>query len=95
MPSDDITTRVADLQVFDKKRYAIAENVKANSALDVADGVIDALINAKLLDKSASKRPSWHALEVKDVNKLAKKLAKQRGYPVNMAKVNHPLVLPH
>lgn len=94
VPSDDISTRVADLQVFADKNYAIAENVKANSALDVADGVVDALIKAKLLDKSAKKRPTWQKLDVKDVNKLAKKLAKQRGYPLSMAKVNRALTLP-
>lgn len=94
VPSDDISTRVADLQVFDSKRYAIAENVKANSTLDVADGVVTALVKLKLLKKSASERPIWQKLDVKDVDKLAKKLAKQRGYPVQMAKVNHPLILP-
>lgn len=53
VPSDDISTRVADLQVVKDKNYAIATNVKANSALDVADGVVKALISAKLLPKSA------------------------------------------
>ncbi len=94
VPSADISTRVADLQVFEHQRYAIAENVKANSALDVADGVITALIQAKFLDPSAKKRPIWHTLDVKDINKLAKKLAKQRRFPVGMAKVNHALILP-
>lgn len=93
VPNDDISTRVADLQVFAKKRYAIAENVKANSTLDVADGVINALIKAKLVDKSAEQRPIWQEIDMKDVDKLAKKLAKQRGYPLSMAKVNHPLEL--
>lgn len=93
VPSDDITTRVADLQVFADKNYAIAENVKANSALDVADGVVQALIDAGLLADEKAKRPIWQTLNVSDVDKLAERLAKQRGYPLSMAKVNHPLKL--
>lgn len=93
VPSDDISTRVADLQVFADKNYAIAENVKANSALDVADGVVQALIDAGLLADEKAKRPIWQTLDVSDVDELAEKLAKQRHYPVVMAKVNHPLKL--
>ncbi|MFW2176748.1 MULTISPECIES: FAD-dependent oxidoreductase [unclassified Moraxella] len=91
VPSDDISVRVADLQVFADKRYAIAENVKANSALDVADGVVEALIEGKLLPIEARKRLSWQVIEVEEVNTLAHQLANQRGYPLAMAKVSQAL----
>ena len=94
VPSEDITTRVADLQVFANKRYAIAENVKANSALDVADGVVEALITAQLLPSHARQRPVWQPLAREAVDELAAKLAAWRQYPDAMAKVNHALVLP-
>lgn len=93
IPSDDINLRVADLQVFAEQHYAIAENVKANSTLDVADGVVEALIDSGLLAKSARQRPVWPRLKTARVDKLARHLAIERGYPVAMAGVNNPLRL--
>lgn len=91
VPSDDITMRVADLQVFEQLRYAVAENVKANSTLDVADKVLDALVNAQLIDKAACHRPVWHQLDVNQVDDLASDIATARRYPSAMAKVNQRL----
>ena len=85
---------MADLQVFAELNYAVAENVKANSALDVADNVINALVCNHLLPKSQSQRPHWPRLDVTQVDDLATALAQQRGYPLAMAKVNNPLQLP-
>ena len=93
VPSDDITVRVADLQVFAKLRYAVAENVKANSTLDVADKVMDALVDANLIEKSARKRPNWHKIDVNEVNIIARDIAKARQYPLSMAKVNQRLLV--
>lgn len=91
VPSDDISTRVADIRPFPEKHYIIAENVKATSALEVADNVVDFLIEQKLLDKSYHQQPIWQNLDVNEVEKIAKQLAKERQYPVAMAKVNQPL----
>jgi hypothetical protein len=93
VPDDDISRRVADLQVFPELNYAVAENVKANSALDVADNVVTALVCNHLLPKSQSQRPHWPRLDVTQVDDLATALAQQRGYPLAMAKVNNPLQL--
>ena len=93
VPSDDITVRVADLQVFAQLRYAVAENVKANSTLDVADKVMDALVDANLIEKSACKRPNWHKIDVNEVNIVARDIAKARQYPLSMAKVNQRLLV--
>ena len=93
VPSDDITVRVADLQVFANLRYAVAENVKANSTLDVADKVMDALVDANLIEKSACKRPNWHKIDVNEVNIVARDIAKARQYPLSMAKVNQRLLV--
>ena len=51
---------------------AVAENVKANSTLDVADKVMDALVDANLIEKSACKRPNWHKIDVNEVNIVAR-----------------------
>lgn len=93
VPSDDITTRVADLEVFEALRYAVAENVKANSTLDVADKVMDALVATNLIDQSACQRPTWHKLDVEQVDTLAHDIAAARHYPLAMAKVNQRLIL--
>ena len=93
VPDDDISRRVADLQVFAELNYAVAKNVKANSALDVADNVVTALVCNHLLPKSQSQRPHWPRLDVTQVDAIATALAQQRGYPLAMAKVNNPLQL--
>lgn len=94
VPSDDISQRVADCQIFADKRYAIAENIKANSALDVADLIVEALIAQDLLDPQYRAHPQWQRLNAQAVEARAIELAKQRHYPIDMAKVNHALVLP-
>lgn len=94
VPSDDISQRVADCQIFADKRYAIAENIKANSALDVADLIVDTLIEQDLLGEQHRQHPTWPRLNVADVEARAIELAKQRHYPVEMAKVNQALRLP-
>ena len=93
VPSDDITTRVADLEFFEELRYAVAENVKANSTLDVADKVMDALVASNLIDQSACQRPTWHKVDVGQVDALAHDIAKARHYPLAMATVNQRLIL--
>lgn len=93
VPSDDISTRVADIRPFADKHYLIAENVKATSALEVADNVVDFLIEQKALDNVHRKQPKWQPLNVADVEKIAQQLAEERHYPLAMAKVNNALKL--
>ena len=42
--------------------------METNSTLDVADKVMDALVDANLIEKSACKRPNWHKIDVNEVN---------------------------
>lgn len=93
VPSDDISTRVADIRTIKGKNYIIAENVKATSALEVADNVVDFLIEQKALDSVHRKQPKWQPLNVADVEKIAQDLTQERHYPLAMAKVNNALKL--
>ena len=81
------------LLVYAIPNSAVAENVKANSTLDVADKVMDALVDANLIEKSACKRPNWHKIDVNEVNIVARDIAKARQYPLPMAKVNQRLIV--
>lgn len=93
VPSDDISVRVADIRTFADKHYIVAENVKANSALDVADNVVDFFIEQNLLDHYYHVQPQWQKLDVKKIEKIAEDLTQARHYPKQMAKVNQPLKL--
>ena len=65
----------------------------SNSTLDVADKVMNALVDANLIEKSACKRPNWHKIDVNEVNIVARDIAKARQYPLPMAKVNQRLMV--
>ena len=93
VPSDDISVRVADIRTFADKHYIVAENVKANSALDVADNVVDFFIEQNLLDHYYHVQPQWQKLDVNKIEKIAEDLTQARHYPKQMAKVNQPLKL--
>ena len=94
VPSDDITLRVGELQSERGKRYAVAENVKANSTLDLADTLVEELIDQQLLAETNRPQPQWCTLSTHKINARAEAIAQSRGFPIEMAHVNHPLQLP-
>lgn len=94
IPGVNPDTRVADVS-FSGDNYARAEIVKASSALDSADLIVDKLIETKLLDQKISKLskqdilrhyfPVTKSLPLMLVTEKAKLLAKQRNFPVDLA----------
>lgn len=97
IPGKDDTLRVADVSLYDDKRYARAENVKASSALLAADEIVATLIKLGLLTSAAAGEQKRHAhdwpyldsVTSDHVDEVAQALAKQRHFPQPMGKVNH------
>jgi hypothetical protein len=97
IPGKDDTLRVADVSLYDDKRYARAENVKASSALLAADEIVATLIKLGLLTAAAEGEERRHAhdwpyldsVTSANVDEVAQTLAKQRHFPTPMGKVNH------
>jgi L-2-hydroxyglutarate oxidase LhgO len=91
IPGIDPDVRVADVS-FSGDNYARTEIVKASSALDAADLIIDKLLETKLLNQKNAKHSKQHiashyfpvtqSLSLKLVTEKAKTLAKQRNYPI-------------
>jgi hypothetical protein len=94
IPGVDPDIRVADVS-FSGNNYARTEIVKASSALDAADLIIDKLIETKSLNQKTSKFskqiivshyfPVTQSLPLMLVTAKAKLLAKQRNYPADLA----------
>lgn len=99
IPGDDDTLRVADVSLYDGKRYARAENVKASSALLAADEIVATLINLKLLNEDTRANQQRHAHQWQYLRKannslidrIAERLANERHFPMPMAKVNRAI----
>ena len=99
IPGHDDTLRVADVSLYDDKRYARAENVKASSALLAADEIVMTLTGLgllKLTEKEEDNRQQhqWHYLAAVDegnIDNVAYSLAKLRHFPTAMSKVNHSI----
>jgi len=97
IPGKDDTLRVADVSLYEHLHYARAENVKASSTLLAADEIVKQLIDIGLLvkDLPADKERythDWAYLARNNsaaVHEVAQELAKQRGFPLAMAGVNH------
>ncbi len=97
IPGEDDTLRVADVSLYSNIRYARAENVKASSTLIAADQIVDELTNLGLVDNDTQANRNrythdWSYLVHNDssgIDKVARSLAEQRGFPVAMADVNH------
>lgn len=97
IPGKDDTLRVADVSLYDDKRYARAENVKASSALLAADEIVATLIKLGLLTAAAEGEEKRHThdwpyldrVTSANIDEVAQTLAKQRHFPTPMGKVNH------
>lgn len=96
IPGEDDTLRVADISLYPNLHYARAENVKASSTLIAADEVVSQLVRLNIIDETAAedddrKNHEWRYLVHNDdthVDAVARMLAANRGFPVDMARVN-------
>ncbi|MFT0773025.1 FAD-dependent oxidoreductase [Psychrobacter aquimaris] len=99
IPGQDDTLRVADVSLYSNIRYARAENVKASSTLIAADQIVNELTDLGLIENDTSLNRSryaheWSYLVHNDslaVDEVARELAEQRGFPIEMAHVNHSI----
>lgn len=99
IPGKDDTLRVADVSLYGHLHYARAENVKASSTLLAADEIVSQLIDIDLLapNLAADKQRythNWAYLKHNnkaDIDRVARELAQQRGFPLAMAAVNHSI----
>jgi len=97
IPGQDDTLRVADVSLYSNIRYARAENVKASSTLIAADQIVDELTELGLIDNDMAENSQryaheWAYLAQNDsvaIDKVARHLAQERGFPLAMAGVNH------
>ncbi|WP_372844377.1 FAD-dependent oxidoreductase [Psychrobacter sp.] len=96
IPGEDDTLRVADVSLYSNIRYARAENVKASSTLIAADQIVDELTELSLIDSNMPENSQRYAHEwayltkhnSRAIDKVARILAEQRGFPLAMADVN-------
>jgi hypothetical protein len=97
IPGQDDTLRVADVSLYSNIRYARAENVKASSTLIAADQIVDELTALGLIDNDTLENRNRYAHEWSylvhnnslGIDKVARMLAEERGFPPAMADVNH------
>ena len=98
IPGEDDTLRVADMSVYKDKRYARAENVKASSALQASDVVVDALAEIGLLAVSSDAERDEHRWDylakynVSDIDRVAYSTATARQFPTAMGGVNRDFI---
>ncbi len=99
IPGKDDTLRVADVSLYSNLHYARAENVKASSTLIAADQIVSELTEMGMLDSDNPANQKRHAHEwdyladndSAEIEHVAQKLAKERGFPLAMAGVNHSI----
>ncbi|MBV7439932.1 FAD-dependent oxidoreductase [Weeksellaceae bacterium TAE3-ERU29] len=86
IPGEDASLRVAEVS-FPSKFYARSEIVKASSALDVADKIVERLKKEKILEKDFNTGRNFkvlNSISVKKIDEAAVSLAEERGYPKDM-----------
>ncbi|MXV38260.1 FAD-dependent oxidoreductase [Flavobacteriaceae bacterium Ap0902] len=89
IPGNDKTLRVGEVR-FPKKYYAVSEIIKASSALDVADKIVQNLKDLNLIRQKIETEHQFETLDSikeEDIHKTATLLAEQRGYPGEMGKL--------
>ena len=97
IPGEDDTLRVADVSLYSHISYARAENVKASSTLIAADEIVAELTKLGLISDDTCINQhrihhQWTYLAKHnhdDITKVAQLLAKERGFPIDMATVNN------
>jgi 2-phosphoglycolate phosphatase len=90
IPGIDPTLRAADVS-FEDIRYARVEIVKASSAIDSAFEIAKKLKKCGYIDDLYIDLSILQNLDKKEVKNRAREIAKERGYPVEMALLYNPL----
>jgi len=88
---DDPELRVAEVS-FCIDGYARCEIVKVSSVMDMIDEIVKQLIKLKFLDDGVYKSRDLSyldSLNKKDIESMAKKIAKSRDYPESLACLNN------
>ena len=82
IPGSDVNLRVGEVS-FATKFYARSEIIKASSALTVANQIIDKMQEEKIISTQVKSNNNsiLDAITKDDIDKLAAKLATERGYP--------------
>jgi len=83
IPGTDPELRTADVS-FSQANYARCEIVKASSAIDAADAIIEELTRLDILTRQKTKKTQYTVNEV-DIEDLATTLASARDYPTQLA----------
>jgi hypothetical protein len=99
IPGDDDTLRVADVSLYSHISYARAENVKASSTLIAADQIVSEFIKLGILSSDPTinnhrDTHQWSYLKHnsrENIGEVARVLAGERGFPIEMAGVNNNL----
>ncbi len=88
IPGDDETLRAAEVS-FEGEDYARCEIVKASSVFAMSDEIVKKLIESGKLNKDLYRKRDFEKFEVKEdeMDELAMKFAKERGYPPQMGLV--------
>ncbi|EDM23404.1 FAD-dependent oxidoreductase [Caminibacter mediatlanticus] len=90
IPGNDPDLRAAEVSL--EEDYARCEIVKANSIFAMADEIVKDMINKGYLNKKVYQNRDYLKFETKkeEVDKLAQKIAKKRGYPQEMGLLMYP-----
>lgn len=99
IPGDDDTLRVADVSLYSHISYARAENVKASSTLIAADQIVSEFIKLGIIssDPAVNHHRSSHQWSYlkhnscENIGEVARILAGERGFPIDMAELNNSL----
>ncbi|AWB65083.1 FAD-dependent oxidoreductase [Saccharobesus litoralis] len=94
IPGQDPTLRVADV-TFDQHNYARCEIVKASAAISAAETIVENLCGLGLIANDMNAKQVFSltdALSAQQIAEQADKLAKERGYPLALARRNNPSV---
>ena len=87
IPGDNPELRAADVS-FEGETYARCEIVKASSVLDMSEAIAKRLYELGAVKEYKKKRDLSH-LQAIDT-RLAASIAKERGYPLELAKILYP-----
>jgi len=90
IPGNESDLRTADVS-FGRYRYARCEIVKASSVLTSANAIINRLVELSIIappHQPTHYFPTTMSLSEQQISTRASQLAKQRNYPVALAKRN-------
>lgn len=98
IPGENDSLRVADVSLYPDLHYARAENVKASSALEAADDIVELLQSQHLITPNeaqikARENHEWvylHKSNKQTIDDLALEFAGQRAFPLPMSGVVNP-----